>query len=305
MFYRYVKSLFLLTFLASFAYAGAPGSITYQGRLKESGQPISNTRKMRFNIYKDGALAWYSPDLSVVVSSGMFSVEITPAVDWTTGTDWYIETIIGWPNPDKTLSPREKITSQFFALHAKSSEDLEQPAGNSIHFAIGGSTVATITSAGNFGLTPPGVVVAYMGATIPNGWLSCDGSTVTITQYQGLYSAIGYKYGGSGVNFVLPNLNGMFLRGYSTNSVVDPEGPRLVGSTQIDSFQGHHHSPAMSVNANTTGVGPSYILPTATGGGPFAGVPALDPCPDSSNGAPRAGPETRPKNIAVNYIIKY
>ncbi len=295
-------------FLASLAYAGVPGSITYQGRLKEGGSPVTATRIMKFLIYKDSKASpeWVTtPDMSVNVSSGIFSVELTPSVDWTTGTDWYLETMIGITTPDKTLSPKEKITSQFFALHSKSSEDMEQSTGNSIHFAIGGSTIATITSTGNFGLTPPGVVVAYMGVTIPNGWLSCDGSTVTVTQYLGLFNAIGYTYGGSGASFSVPNLNGMFLRGRATDTTNDPDGPRSLGSNQIDTFQGHHHSPAMSVNANTTGVGPSYTLSTATGGGPWAGIPALDPSPDFINGSPRTGSETRPKNMAVNYIIKY
>ena len=43
----------------------------------------------------------------------------------------------------------------------------------------------------------------------PVGWLSCEGQTLTINQYQALYALIGITYGGNGsTNFMLPNLNG-------------------------------------------------------------------------------------------------
>ncbi len=40
-------------------------------------------------------------------------------------------------------------------------------------------------------------------------WLLCDGSLVSISQYQVLFAVIGTRYGGDGVtNFALPNLSG-------------------------------------------------------------------------------------------------
>jgi microcystin-dependent protein len=41
------------------------------------------------------------------------------------------------------------------------------------------------------------------------GWTTCEGQILTITQYQALYSIIGTVYGGDGVKtFALPNLRG-------------------------------------------------------------------------------------------------
>ncbi|MBD2060524.1 tail fiber protein [Oculatella sp. FACHB-28] len=43
-------------------------------------------------------------------------------------------------------------------------------------------------------------------STTEAGWLRCDGSTVSKTTYPALFNIIGYQFGGSGDNFVLPDL---------------------------------------------------------------------------------------------------
>jgi len=62
---------------------------------------------------------------------------------------------------------------------------------------------------------PPGVVMDYMGATVPAGWLSTDGTAVSRTVYAALFAAINTIYGpGDGVTtFNLPNLNGLVTAG--------------------------------------------------------------------------------------------
>ncbi len=43
----------------------------------------------------------------------------------------------------------------------------------------------------------------------PYNWHLCDGSLLTVQQYQALYALIGTTYGGNGTtNFALPNLIG-------------------------------------------------------------------------------------------------
>lgn len=46
--------------------------------------------------------------------------------------------------------------------------------------------------------------------TAPYGWLSCNGQTLNVMQYQALYAVIGNIYGGNAQqqNFTLPNLMG-------------------------------------------------------------------------------------------------
>ena len=55
---------------------------------------------------------------------------------------------------------------------------------------------------------PTGVVQAFAGNTLPNGWLLCDGSAVSRSAYAALYAVIGTTYGaGDGsTTFNLPNL---------------------------------------------------------------------------------------------------
>lgn len=57
-------------------------------------------------------------------------------------------------------------------------------------------------------LVPVGCVQAYAGSTLPTGWLLCDGSAVSRTDYAALYAVIGTTYGaGDGsTTFNLPNL---------------------------------------------------------------------------------------------------
>ena len=61
---------------------------------------------------------------------------------------------------------------------------------------------------------------------MPAGWLICNGSEVSRSDYPNLYNAIGVAWGiGNGVTtFNLPDLRGMFLRGVAgTDTVGDPD----------------------------------------------------------------------------------
>lgn len=52
-----------------------------------------------------------------------------------------------------------------------------------------------------------GEIRMFAGSFVPTGWLKCDGSTLTISEYQDLYEVVGKTYGGDGsTTFGLPNL---------------------------------------------------------------------------------------------------
>jgi len=54
-----------------------------------------------------------------------------------------------------------------------------------------------------------GEIRLFSFSKIPQGWLPCDGRTLTIQQNPALYSLLGTQYGGDGrVNFALPDLRG-------------------------------------------------------------------------------------------------
>lgn len=94
---------------------------------------------------------------------------------------------------------------------------------------------------------PAGTVISYMGNTAPTGYLFCDGRTYNITDYPNLAEQIKSQfgsynyYGGDGTTtFAVPNLQGEFLRGYSTSSsasVTNGVSTTNVGKHQDGTYQ--------------------------------------------------------------------
>ena len=80
---------------------------------------------------------------------------------------------------------------------------------------------------------PVGAILYYPSATIPVGWMICDGAAISTTSFSLLFSKIGYTYGGSGNFFRLPDLRGEFIRSWDGGRGVDPS--RTVGSFQKSS----------------------------------------------------------------------
>ena len=177
----------------------------------------------------------------------------------------------------------------------------------SVPYALNAAKSDFATSA--FNGVPPGTIVAFGGDTahVPDGWLLCDGQPLSITdaRYKSLYAAIGTNWGSSGTGFFyLPYTWGLFLRGctnghpssdpdaqYRTQVQTNGNTGDKVGSYQNDAFAAHSHT----VNANNNpadGRGDGF-LPTMGS--------RINTHPTSSVGST----ETRPKNIYVNYIIKY
>jgi microcystin-dependent protein len=154
-------------------------------------------------------------------------------------------------------------------------------------------------------MAPPGAVMAFARSSVPTGWLKCNGAAVSRTTYANLFAAIGTTYGaGDGsTTFNLPDLRGEFIRGYDDGRGVD--SGRGFGTAQLDAFQGHYHGPRSPLTSFWGGssASGSYIASAspafqdvATTGGPVS---------DGTNGTPRTAAETRPRNVALMYCIKY
>ena len=134
---------------------------------------------------------------------------------------------------------------------------------------------------------PAGTVIAFAGAATPAGYLLCDGSQQSRTTYAALFAVVGTTYGaGDGsTTFNLPDLRGEFVRGLDSGRGVD--SGRALGSFQADEIKAHTHT------VTTGGTGSAI-----DGGGDR----------DSDDGTQATssfgGVETRPRNIAMNYIVK-
>lgn len=155
---------------------------------------------------------------------------------------------------------------------------------------------------------PTGTIASFSITTPPTGWLVCDGSAVSRSTYAALFAVIGTTWGnGDGsTTFNLPDTRGYFLRGYDNGAGRDPG--RVFASGQADAFQGHYHTFTGNAGQGVVAFQNGASGPGAWSGGAqsFTFTPGVtSPITDGVNGVPRTAAETRPINIALNYIIKY
>jgi microcystin-dependent protein len=182
---------------------------------------------------------------------------------------------------------------------------------SAIYAVNGGTGGGVVSSTAVVDGSPIGSIIAYSTTTPPSGYLYCDGSYVSTTTYANLFAVTGHRYStytvtGTPSVFQLPDLRGMFLRGAFGNlNSSDPDGNRVVGSTQTDTFQGHYHSTDAQkwYGSRRTLSFDSGNQPEINVGFQSASVQA--PSTDGTNGTPRTSTETRPENIAVGFMIKY
>ncbi len=167
------------------------------------------------------------------------------------------------------------------------------------------------------GDTPVGAIVAWPAEEIPPGWLICDGRSYTpgpdgnwyeagdITKQADVGPLAELLAREEGGGFALPDYRGYFLRGADDRrgpDRVDSEAPRQVGSSQGCDLQRHEHeySAAQSTVNNFEGrAQASSALQTADTH--YTTPQPLDP--NNHLAFPGAGHETRPKNVAIHWII--
>jgi microcystin-dependent protein len=148
-------------------------------------------------------------------------------------------------------------------------------------------------------LIPAGAVMAFAMNSAPEGWLACNGDTIPngsgtvqskTADFSILHSLLGTTYGSAGK---LPDLRGYFVRGSGTNS--DGTAAGTFGDKQADSFANHSHTiNSGQQNGISNGCGANNTYQKAND---YA-------CGLGATGT-SGGTETRPKNIAMLYCIKF
>ncbi len=168
------------------------------------------------------------------------------------------------------------------------------------------------------GVVPIGAVLAWAGspATVPAGWLPCDGAEYSAALYPELAAAIGSAHGGDGAtSFNVPDLRGRFLRGVDEGTGRDPDAMARVqpqdgsgnagdgvGSVQLDQVVAHAHGTAINFPGNMPGGG---AFGTGTHG-MFGDVMFGSSTGNvhAQNSSMEGGAETRPVNVYVHFIIR-
>ncbi len=150
---------------------------------------------------------------------------------------------------------------------------------------------------------PVGGIIINPTNTVHTGFLECNGSAVSRTTYSLLFAEVGIVYGnGDGsTTFNLPDLRGEFVRGWDNGRGVD--AARSIGSSQSEATLAHNHTGTAAVptcsdsNDVVVNVG-TQDLSIGTGSDSSTRNMTLTIANDG-------GAETRPRNIAMMYEIKY
>jgi microcystin-dependent protein len=144
------------------------------------------------------------------------------------------------------------------------------------------STSATAASKGYVDATVgasilPGQIVMWGASTPPAGWLECNGQSTA--GYPNLTALFGTN---------LPDLRGEFVRGWSNNRTT-VDYPRDILSAQAQEIQAHTHS---------------YTAPTIIQDAVRGDASGRDPRTAAATTGSTGGAETRPRNVALMFIIK-
>ncbi|MGJ7842522.1 phage tail-collar fiber domain-containing protein [Escherichia coli] len=149
---------------------------------------------------------------------------------------------------------------------------------------------------------PVGVPVPWPSATPPTGWLKCNGAAFSAEEYPELAKAYPTNK--------LPDLRGEFIRGWDDGRGID--AGRVLLSIQAGMLEKHRHPvvandgydskeewelAAIFRRAYTQGKG----LDGTSAGGTLIPSPTLHTRGSIGN---TGGNETRPRNIAFNYIVR-
>ena len=110
-------------------------------------------------------------------------------------------------------------------------------------------------------------------ATVPAGWLPCDGRTLPIDQHQALYAAIGTIYGGDGqTTLALPDLRGRVPLGSAPRVPAGQSGGEETHTLTEAEIASHTHLALGSIADAATAQPNGALL----GGAPIWGPPAAD-----------------------------
>lgn len=155
------------------------------------------------------------------------------------------------------------------------------------------------------GQIPIGAIVPFSGSQVPTGYLLCDGSAVSRTDYSTLFSVIGETFGsGDGsTTFNVPDLRDKFPQGANGNLGTTKEAglPNIEGSaTEFIGWQSPTSTGSHSIS--TQYYSDASISSTSTGSN--TRTLKLDFNASQSNSIYGNSDTVQPPALCVNYIIR-
>lgn len=194
-----------------------------------------------------------------------------------------------------------------------------------------GNTVIPYAAGSNM---PAGTIISYSGSIAgftstsvadsttlihKDGWAVCNGASIPLATYAQLYARLSTTWNATtnpltgsaqsapadtGTNFRIPNLQGVFLRGvgdYSGADAYSTDNDVTLAAFKVDQGQGHYHQVAVDT---TGGLGTASISGASSVVEGYATDGTRGPVADGTNGTPRTGKETNPKQVGVYYLVK-
>ena len=149
-----------------------------------------------------------------------------------------------------------------------------------------------------------GEIRMFGGSFAPNGWRTCDGQLLPISQYDTLFTLIGTTYGGDGQStFALPNLQGRVPIHFGQGHVQGESSGQAAVTLAISQMPVHTHT-LNAVDANgTLGAPQCHLLAQFNNGYAAPAQPTtLSPQTVSSTGGSQPHPNMQPY-LTISFCI--
>ena len=117
-------------------------------------------------------------------------------------------------------------------INATNLNHLEQGLKNLEEYILSGGVIG-----GGGGNAPIGSVMIWHGSTAPSGYLICDGTTYSKSQYPDLYDALGSDYQISAEQFKVPDFRGLIPIGAGTHQDTNSKSKTFTLGTEYGEYE--------------------------------------------------------------------
>jgi hypothetical protein len=190
---------------------GQTASFTYQGRLSDGGAAANGTYDMQFklfdtvNVGAGNQIGSTITNGAVLVSSGVFTVQLDYGAAAFSGADRYLEIgmrLAGDANPYTILSPRQQLTSAVYAIRAGSASTADTATtattATTASNATNATNATTATNATQLGGVAANQYVQTNDSRLADARTPTAGSSNYIQNTAALQAASNFNISGNG-----------------------------------------------------------------------------------------------------------